>query len=186
MLHACRVLRLALETRHEFARSPGPRRKQLDRDLAVERNLQRAVDHAHAALTKVLQQLVVAEMALRGIRKIQFQRFGRHQCEMPRLGEIGGAREAAEGKFRQAARVGQGRVVRPLAFVMRRQPCFHPQCPRSSATSNACCSAANSSADVTVSASSSRTSSRNRCRRRFNAITSASGRIDSLWPSSSY
>ena len=71
MLQQCCVLRLVAESCDEFLRGPLPRRQKLDRNVAVEAALARAIDQAHPALADQFQQFVVAELALRGIIQVR-------------------------------------------------------------------------------------------------------------------
>src|SRR5256885_1041772 len=45
---------------------------ELDRDIALQALLTRAIDHAHAATTEFLDQLVIAELTLTWVGKIKF------------------------------------------------------------------------------------------------------------------
>ncbi len=88
MLHARGVLRFAPESFDKVARGPRPCSKELDRDFAIETDLPRAVDHAHAAFADEFEQFVVAELPLCRIIQIQFQRIDWQQREMTQVRQV--------------------------------------------------------------------------------------------------
>src|SRR5262249_39139151 len=121
------------------------------------------------------EQFVVAELALRRIAEIQFQRLGRQQGKVTAFGQrllVGaGERELRDQRHIDIA------ADETAAFVIerdRRMRAHGTASPRTA--SNACCSAARSSAELTVSTSSSAASSRKRWRKRLSATTIVSGR----------
>ena len=70
MLQQCRVLRLTAQAFDQFLRCQVTRRQQLDRNLAAEVALTRAINAAHAAAPDLFDQFVVAELALHRIAEI--------------------------------------------------------------------------------------------------------------------
>ena len=63
MLQRGRGDRLGAEPLHRFRRRVRPEQQQLEGDDPIEALLAGLVDHAHAAVPDLLQQLVVAEIA---------------------------------------------------------------------------------------------------------------------------
>ena len=104
MLHARGVLRLAMEALHEIRRRPRARGEDLHRDLAIETDLARAIDDAHAAFADEFDELVVAEPLVQRAGQIHAQGFGRNQCEMAPTHTRRRAERVAEGQIGQLTR----------------------------------------------------------------------------------